>query len=93
MNGLAMAVRRKRIAFDDVLEFAELMSSLPIEIEPATTPDTWRSLLVLAKDTRLTIYDASYLQLARDRNVALATFDRELQSAAQAASVPLLALA
>jgi predicted nucleic acid-binding protein len=90
MNGLVVAVRRQRIAFADVLEFAELLTSLPIEIEPASPPTAWEVLLTTAQDAGLTIYDAAYLQLARDRKLPLATFDADLQKAAKADAISLL---
>ena len=90
MNGLLMALRRQRINLTDVLEFAELMASLPIAIEPPRSAETWDVLLATARDNRLTVYDAAYLQLAIDRKLPLVTFDGDLQMAAKAASVPLI---
>ena len=90
MNGLVVAVRRQRISFADVVEFAEALTSLPIEIEPASVPASWNVLLTTARDARLTIYDAAYLQLARDRKLPLATLDADMQKAATADVIPLL---
>jgi predicted nucleic acid-binding protein len=45
------------------------------------------SVLPLARDYRLTAYDAAYLELAIRRNAPLATFDAKLRKAAKAASV------
>jgi predicted nucleic acid-binding protein len=46
--------------------------------------------LELARQTRLTVYDAAYLALAIRERLPLATLDKALQTAALAAGVPLL---
>lgn len=93
MNALIMAVRRQRIGFGQVLQFAEALAALPIHVVPPSTPASWALLLTTAVDTKLTIYDAAYLQLARHSGVPLATLDRDLQEAARTASIPLVELA
>jgi predicted nucleic acid-binding protein len=40
----------------------------------------------------LTLYDAAYLELARRRDLPLATLDKELRAAALAEDVPLLGM-
>ena len=47
-------------------------------------------MLALAREHRLTVYDAAYLELALRADVPLATLDRQLAAAARAAAVPLL---
>jgi predicted nucleic acid-binding protein len=93
MNALIMAVRRQRIGFGQVLQFAEALAALPIHVAPPSAPASWALLLTTAVDTKLTIYDAAYLQLARDGGVPLATLDRDLQAAARAASLSMIELA
>ena len=43
MNGLVMAVRRKRIDLDRVARFAADLALLALRIEPPHSPATWRS--------------------------------------------------
>jgi predicted nucleic acid-binding protein len=93
MNALIMAVRRQRIAFSQVLEFAEALAALPIYVGSPTPPAAWDPLLTTALETKLTIYDAAYLQLARKIEAPLATLDTDLQNAARAVSIPLVPLA
>jgi predicted nucleic acid-binding protein len=90
MNGLVMAFRRKRIPLNKVLDFEQALAALPIHIEPPLQPGTWLSVLTASTDTNLTVYDAAYLQLARERKLPLATFDADLQKAAKADAIPLL---
>ena len=47
-------------------------------------------VMELARQTRLTVYDAAYLALAMRENLPLATLDKDLRNAARAAGVPLL---
>lgn len=47
-------------------------------------------LMKLAIKHNLTIYDASYLALAMDRNLPLATYDKALRRAAEAERVTVL---
>jgi len=48
----------------------------------------WGATAVLASRTRLTLYDAAYLELAQRRRLPLASLDRELRAAATAEGVP-----
>ena len=90
-NVLEMGVRRGRIdaAFRDAtLADFEL---LPIQADPETETHAWRSTLRLAERHRLTVYDASYLELALRRGLPLASLDRELRAAAGTENVALMA--
>lgn len=90
MNGLLMAVRRKRIDLDRVTRFAGDLASLPIRIEPPYAPALWNLIVQVAAKHKLTIYDAAYLELAQRTGLPLATLDNDLRKAAQAEGVPLL---
>jgi predicted nucleic acid-binding protein len=48
------------------------------------------AVLALAREHRLTVYDAAYLELALRADAPLATLDRQLARAARAAKVLLL---
>lgn len=50
----------------------------------------WTTTVALADRHRLTIYDATYLELAIRRGLPLATLDQELRVAAEREGVPLL---
>lgn len=88
-NGLLMAVRRGRVTLNKVHEFIDDLNDMPVQIEPASSPDTWPSLIALAHQHRLTTYDAAYLELAQRTGLPLATLDRALISAARASAVPM----
>jgi predicted nucleic acid-binding protein len=85
-NVLVMNERRGRIGGETTAEFLRLLARLPIVIDQA--PDT-ANIVTLARIYRLTIYDAAYLELAHRRGARLATLDRALVRAAEAAGVTL----
>lgn len=90
MNGLIMAVRRKRIDLDRVTRFAGDLAALPIRIEPPHEPAAWNGVVQVASKHNLTIYDAAYLELAERIGLPLATLDDDLRKAARAKGSPLV---
>jgi len=68
------------------------LALLPIHLDPHTDRQAWGATLVLAERHGLTLYDASYLELAQRRGLALATLDGELRAAATTESVALLGI-
>jgi predicted nucleic acid-binding protein len=87
MNGLLMAVRRRRLDLDRVARFARDLAALPIRTDAPHAPAVWDAMIRLATRQRLTIYDAAYLELAQRTGLPLATLDGDLRIAALAASV------
>ena len=85
-NVLLQGERRGRTTPDQTALFLEFIRELPISV--ALLPDEI-AVMDLARAHRLTFYDAVYLELAKREGLALATFDRELQTAARAEGVPL----
>lgn len=86
-NLLIINERRGRLDLVGTAEFLGDLERLPIRTD--RRPDS-ETILALARAHRLTAYDAAYLELARRRQLPLATLDRALASAARAAAVPLL---
>lgn len=89
-NILEMGARRGR--HDTTFRDATLadLALLPINLDPETDRQAWGATAQLASRHRLTLYDAAYLELAKRRNLPLATLDRELRSAAGDEGVILL---
>jgi predicted nucleic acid-binding protein len=86
-NILVVNERRKRIAESDTAGFLRGLSRLPIRVD--RSPDE-SVVLRLARTHRLSVYDASYLELALREAVPLATLDADLAAAARAEQAPLL---
>lgn len=89
-NGFTLAIRRGRttVALRD-RAFADL-ALLAIEVDSETAAQAWKATLKLADLYRLTVYDAAYLELARRRELPLATLDTALADAANKAGVPVM---
>ena len=87
-NGLATAVRRKRIKAGSLDEILETLRALEAELE---APHGLGQELRLAQDHGLSAYDAAYLAVALNSGAALATNDLHLRRAGRAAGVALFA--
>lgn len=87
-NVLLVAERRNRIAPGARLHALRALSDLPITCDPEMPRYAWTEAMDLAVEHGLTLYDATYLELALRRNLPLATFDQALRAAAAAAGVP-----
>ncbi len=83
-NSLTMAVRRNRI--DAAFRQAVLkdLALLDIATDQQTSSQAWSETISLADQHRLTVHDATYLELARRRGLPLASLDQALRSAAAA---------
>jgi predicted nucleic acid-binding protein len=66
------------------------LDALQLLTDPETLDRLWTATLDLADRSRLTLYDACYLELALRRGLPLATLDRDLAAAGQALGLTLL---
>jgi predicted nucleic acid-binding protein len=87
-NILVLNERRNRISPADSAQFLLDLGQFSIDVY---FPDDGALLMDLSRRYRLTVYDAAYLALAMRDRLPLATLDKALQAAAQAAGVALLA--
>ena len=85
-NVLVVNERSGRITVGKTNTFLALLAELPIEL--AALPSEL-GVLDLARDHRLTVYDAAYLDLASRSGASLATLDKDLLAATQEAGVSL----
>ena len=87
-NILVINERRKRISESDASKFLRDLVDFPIRM---TDISDHSDLLKPARQFGISVYDAAYLELAIRERIPLASLDKALRTAAQAASVPLLA--
>jgi predicted nucleic acid-binding protein len=80
-NALNTNIRRKRLTIADASLLAAIVGQWNVQIDP-NTPNPIE-LSQLARDTGLTTYDASYLELSRRLNAPLYTLDTQLSRTAQ----------
>jgi len=90
VNVLLVAERRKRLKQVDSVRFITLLSQLPIVVEDKGSEKVMKDLLALGRTSRLSSYDASYLDLAMRKDCPIATIDKKLMEAAKEVSVTIL---
>lgn len=90
-NAFQSALRRKRVAASYRDKSLVELGSMPITVDADTDAYAWTTLR-LAERFDLTVYDATYLELAQRRSLPLATLDKKLQDAASALNVALLGM-
>ncbi len=79
LNGLKVALLRKRIESDVINEVAKTFFDLEIPLEKID----YLSALSLAIKTNLSYYDAAYLQLSQGTHLPLLTLDKKLKTLAR----------
>jgi predicted nucleic acid-binding protein len=89
-NVLALAERRRRITSAESAQLIALLGTLEIVIDAEAESLAFTRILDLAREQRLTAYDASYLELAMRLGVPLASKDRDLCDAAERLGVSVL---
>lgn len=89
VNVLLLARKNKRITELQSTSFIDALSALPITVDPSTTFRAMHSILVLAAQSNLTIYDAAYLELAIREEIPLFTLDKSLMNAAKKLNIAL----
>ncbi len=88
-NVLLVAERKNLMSKADVIRFLSLVQGLPIVVEQESPDRMLTEILSLAREHRLSTYDASYLDLAMRLGLPLATQDKALTLAAKKCRVPI----
>ncbi|TCQ27582.1 PIN domain-containing protein [Rhizobium sp. PP-CC-3G-465] len=86
-NVLLLAERRGRISAASLIQRLDLISQLPSETDTIVIARPISEILPLAREHGLTIYDATYLEIAARRGLPLATRDKALSRAAKAMGI------
>lgn len=89
-NVIAKCQRLGKITHAQASAFVSLLAGLGIAIDASTSQRALHDTLDLARQFRLSAYDAAYLELALREQLPLATLDEALQNAAREAGVVLL---
>ncbi|HEX3883297.1 MAG TPA: type II toxin-antitoxin system VapC family toxin [Stellaceae bacterium] len=83
-NGLTFGLRRGRITAAFRTDALNVLDMLPISIDPETGAHAWSTTLQVADRFGLTLYEASYVELAQRHSLELATLDIKMRDAAHA---------
>jgi predicted nucleic acid-binding protein len=91
-NVLQMNVRRGRHDPDFRDAALSNLAWFPLHVDTRAEPEAWLGAILLAESYGLTVYDASYLEIAMRRKIPLATLDLQLRGAAKSERVELLGM-
>lgn len=86
-NVLVVAERRGKITEAQAIRAVEIALALPIRVVDVRPDRIVRELRALAREHRLSAYDAAYLHLALSEATPLATLDGRLRDAGMAAGL------
>lgn len=86
-NVFAMAVRRKRCDEGYATQSLKRLDQLAVQVDQETDKHAWGKTRDLSARYGLSIYDASYLELAIRRGAVLATRDADLAAAGKKAGI------
>ena len=89
-NAILSAERKKRTNTAQSTAFLRRIREFSISVEHSPTALAFDQILSLARQQSLTVYDASYLELAVRESLPLATLDANLRRAAGVVGVNLL---
>ncbi len=86
-NVLLVATRRGRITEDDWPHIRDDLEALPIDVDTESCDRVLDTVLPIANEHGLSVYDAMYLELALRLGLPLATLDQKLIAAGKATGV------
>ena len=86
-NVLLSCKKRNRLDDRQINDIANLINKLPIVIDNNNFAFIVKNVLDIAIDNELSIYDASYIELAKRLNCPLATLDKKLANIANKLSI------
>lgn len=91
-NSLRTAIRRQRITIDFRNEALDAIRMLPVQLDDETNDQVWSTTIRISDRLGLTVYDATYVELALRLKLPLATLDREIIAAARPENIELIGL-
>lgn len=89
INTCICAERRNRLSIEDTEEIYSILESLPIKIASHSDLRSSREIQSIARQYKLTAYDAAYLALAKRESAPLLTLDKKMKQAVTKAGLSL----
>lgn len=81
-NALTILRRRRKLTMNEYRAAVEIIRELPATVDHEAASIAFTRLLDIASEHDLTVYDATYLELARRRQLPLASNDGQMRRAA-----------
>ena len=88
-NALTVLRRRRKLTADEARTAIDIIRELPAVIDHEAAALAFTRLVDLASEHELTIYDATYIELATRRQLPLASNDARMKQAANRLGVDL----
>ena len=88
-NAITVLHRRRKLHAAEAATAMTILRELPVSIDHDAASIAFTTLVELASQHNLTIYDAVYLELASRRALPLATNDKRLREAARRSGIDL----
>lgn len=88
-NALTVLRRRRKLTPDEARTAIEIIRELPAVIDHEAAAVAFTRLVDLASEHELTVYDATYIELAMRRQLPLASNDARMKQAATRAGLDL----
>ena len=88
-NALTVLRRRRKLTREEVRSAIEIIRELPVIIDHEAAALAFTRLVGLASELEVTVYDASYIELATRRRLPLASNDARMKQAAIRSGVAL----
>jgi predicted nucleic acid-binding protein len=89
-NALLVGERRQRTNASQVSASLQQLLDLPISIDDAMFSTAWGTVVAIARQYELAVYDAAYVELAQRRSIPIATIDVRQRDTAVRLGVPLV---
>ena len=89
-NVLLVAERKDRLSEAASIRFVALLSELPISVDQEPPERMIKEIFALAREHKLSTYDASYLDLAMKKGIPIATLDNRLISVAKRSNISIM---
>lgn len=89
-NVLAISERRGRLVQKDLARMIAILRALPLVVDQDCESRSLREILALARTNSLTVYDATYLDLAMKTGLPLATLDTKMIRVAESLGITIL---
>ena len=88
-NVIARAEAQQLLPETQSRKFLDTLQKMPITVDSSPVEQLWEQTLDLARKFKISVYDATYLELAIRQNIVLATLDTDLARAARQSKTPL----
>ena len=88
-NVIAQAEAQQLLPETQSRKFLDTLQKMPITVDSSPVEQLWEQTLHLARKFKISVYDATYLELAIRQNIVLATLDTDLARAARQSKTPL----